>query len=182
MTEQARPVRHQGLYDWMQSMVFAILALVCLLTFAGRYIGVRDISMTPTLVEGDRMIVQHMFYTPERGDVVIFSRQGLRDGVAMVKRVIAVGGDVIYIDVEAGRVYVNDAPLDEPYIYEAMWWTGDMIYPYTVAEGRVFLVGDNRNRSLDSRSTEVGTVDEREILGRVIAVVFPLNRMQIFSR
>ena len=175
MNEQA-PVRYRGLYDWMQSIVMVFLPIVFLLTFAGRTMAVEMESMTPTLLAGDRMIVRSIFYTPQRGDVVIFAKQDFQGGAALVKRIIALEGDVVDINTETGIVYVNGLPLDEPYTSGPTNLAGDITYPYTVPPGYVFVIGDNRNHSLDSRHMEIGPVDERELIGQVIAVMFPFDR------
>lgn len=122
------------------------------------------------------MIVRSLFYTPDRGDVIVFSRHDFQDGAAMVKRVIGLAGDVIYVNAESGFVYLNGEPLYEPYTNGLVRVTGDISYPFTVPEGHVFVIGDNRNRSTDSRDSQIGPVDEREILGQVVLVIMPFNR------
>jgi signal peptidase I len=164
----------------MQSIVLTFLVFLFVLTFFGRIIGVQQDSMTPTLLDGDRMIVRSILYTPRQGDIIIFSKQGFEDGAALVKRVIALSGDVVDINTETGLVYVNGLPLDEPYTNGPTNMAGDIEYPFTVPEGQVFVIGDNRNLSRDSRHMEIGPVDEREVIGQVIAVILPLNRLELF--
>ena len=176
----AAPSPNQGLYEWIQSLVPMFLVVLILLTFVGRTIGVQHESMTPTLLDGDRMIVRSIFYTPSQGDVIIFSRQGVEDGNAMVKRVIAIAGDVVDIDPVAGIVYVNGIALYEPFTNTPTNRTGDISYPLTVPEGHIFVLGDNRNHSRDSRCADIGPVDEREIIGQVVAVFMPFSRAQFF--
>jgi len=172
------PVRFGGLYDWMQSIVMVFLPIIFLLTFVGRTMAVQEISMTPTLLDGDRMIVRSILYTPQRGDVVIFSRYDFSDGAALVKRIIGLAGDVIDVNPETGFVYLNGEPLYEPYANEPIRRVGmrDISFPHTVPEGHVFVIGDNRNHSTDSRDSDIGPVDEREIIGQVVAIILPLNR------
>ena len=179
MTEN-KTVRYRGLFDWIQSLVTMLLAAICLLTFVGNNIGVQGASMEPTLAHGDQMVVRRILYTPERGDMIVFSKQAFRDGAAIVKRVIALEGDVVDIDPIAGVVYVNGAALYEPYTMEPTYFMGDISYPFTVPPGQIFVIGDNRNNSGDSRSSGHGTVDEREIIGQVVAVILPLNRAGFF--
>jgi len=174
-------VRYRGLYDWMQSIVMVFLPIVFLLTFAGRTMAVEMESMTPTLLAGDRMIIRSIFYTPQRGDVVILAKQEFQDGVALVKRIIALEGDVVDINTGTGVVYVNGHALDEPYTNGPTNLAGDIVYPYTVPPGHVFVIGDNRNHSLDSRHTEIGPVDERELIGQVVAVILPFDRAKILN-
>jgi len=169
-------VRYRGLYDWMQSIVMVFLAVIFLLTFVGRMMSVQMDSMTPTLLEDDRMIVRSVFYSPRRGDVVIFAKQEFQDGTALVKRIIALEGDRVAINTETGIVYVNDVALDEPYTNGPTNMAGNISYPYTVPPGHVFVIGDNRNHSLDSRHIEIGSVDERELIGQVVAVITPFDR------
>jgi len=169
-----------ALYDWMQSIVTVFIVVVFLLTFAGRTMGVHGHSMMPTLQEGDRMVVRSAFYTPARGDIIVFARHDFEDGAALVKRVIALEGDVVDIDTTTGVIYLNGVALDEPYAYEPVFAAGDVTYPFVVPPGHVFAVGDNRNRSLDSRHSEIGAVDEREIIGQLVAVMMPFNRAQLF--
>ena len=181
MDKNQTPAPFQGLYEWMQSIVVVFLVVLVLLTFIGRPMGVHGYSMMPTLEAQDRMIVRSLLYTPDRGDIVVLSRHDFEDGAALVKRVIALAGDVVDIDTAAGIVYVNGAPLYEPYIMEPTQRAMSMRFPFTVPAGHVFVLGDNRNRSSDSRDVELGAVDEREIIGRVVAVVLPFNRAQWFS-
>jgi len=178
MSEQH--ARYQGLHFWMQSIVFASLAALLLVTFVGQRIEVQMWSMTPTLLEGDSMVVRRVLYTPARGDIIVFVRHDFEDGAALAKRVVALGGDVVDINTDTGLVYVNGAALDEPYVYEPTHRAGDILYPYTVPEGHIFVLGDNRNNSMDSRHTEIGAVDEREIIGQVVAVMLPFHRIGLF--
>ena len=113
-------------------------------------------------------------YTPQRGDVVIVDSY-TSYGKPLVKRVIAKGGDTISIDYDSGMVMVNGEVLQEDYIAEPTYLGYDVTFPYTVPEGTVFVMGDNRNQSLDSRSTYVGCIDERDILGRVLLCFMPFK-------
>jgi len=177
------PVRFRGLYEWMQSLVMVFLAVIFLLTFVGRTMAVQMQSMAPTLLDGDRMIVRSILYTPQRGDVIIFAQQNFQNGAALVKRIIGLAGDVVHFDTEAGVVYVNGVALDEPYTSGPTNTAGDIPYPHTfvVPEGYVFVIGDNRNGSRDSRHNEIGPVDEREIIGQVVAVIMPFDRVSFIN-
>jgi len=170
----------QSLYDWMQSIVTVFLVVIFMLTFVGRTMGVQGHSMMPTLHEGDRMIVRSIFYTPAHGDVVVLARHDFEDGAALVKRVIALAGDVVDVDTLTGSVYLNGRALIEPYTSGPVMVAGDMDYPFTVPAGYVFVIGDNRNHSSDSRHRTLGPIDEREIIGRLSAVILPFNRAQLF--
>jgi len=166
------------LYFWLQALVMALVILILLFTFVGRIIGVDGQSMVPTLHDNDLLVLQSIGYKPQRGDVVVLTKEFSYVHGPIVKRVIAVGGDEVYIDYASGSVYVNGEALDEPYIKEPMRRpTGlDMSTEYMeVPEGCIFVMGDNRNDSSDSRHVELGAVDERYVLGRVLFVLLPFQ-------
>ena len=187
--EQAKPVRGQNLLEWYEALISAALVLVLIFSFFFRIIQVDGSSMVPTLVNGDKLIVWGAGYTPQRGDVVIVDSY-TSYGKPLVKRVIAKGGDTISIDYDSGvvmvngevsidyatgTVAVNGEVLQEDYIAEPTYLGYDVQFPYTVPEGTVFVMGDNRNQSLDSRSTYVGCIDERDILGKVLVCFMPFT-------
>ena len=167
-------VRGQGILEWYEALISAALVLVLIFSFFFRIIQVDGSSMVPTLVNGDKLIVWGAGYTPQRGDVVIVDSY-TSYGKPLVKRVIAKGGDTISIDYDSGVVMVNGEVLQEDYIAEPTYLGYDVQFPYTVPEGTVFVMGDNRNQSLDSRSTYVGCIDERDILGRVLVCFMPFT-------
>ena len=171
--EQTKPVRGQNLLEWYEALISAALVLV-LFSFFFRIIQVDGSSMVPTLVNGDKLIVWGAGYEPQRGDVVIVDSY-TSYGKPLVKRVIAKGGDTVSIDYATGTVAVNGEVLQEDYIAEPTYLGYDVTFPYTVPEGTVFVMGDNRNQSLDSRSTYVGCIDERDILGRVLLCFMPFT-------
>ena len=150
------------------------LVLVLVFSFFFRIIQVDGESMVPTLQNGDKLIVWGAGYEPQRGDVVIVDSY-TSYGKPLVKRVIAKGGDTISIDYDAGTVEVNGELLQEDYIAAPTHLGYDVEFPYTVPEGTVFVMGDNRNNSTDSRDSRLGIVDERCILGHVLRVVFPFS-------
>ena len=173
--EQSQPaVRGQGLLEWYEALISAALVLVLIFSFFFRIIQVDGSSMVPTLVNGDKLIVWGAGYTPQRGDVVIVDSY-TSYGKPLVKRVIAKGGDTVSIDYATGTVAVNGEVLQEDYIAEPTYLGYDVTFPYTVPEGTVFVMGDNRNQSLDSRSTYVGCIDERDILGKVLVCFMPFT-------
>ena len=130
--------------------------------------------MVPTLQNGEKLIVWGAGYEPQRGDVIIVDSY-TPYGKPLVKRVIAKGGDTICIDYETGTVAVNGEVLREDYIAEPTYLGYDVEFPYTVPEGTVFVMGDNRNNALDSRSSYVGCIDERDILGKVLLCFLPVS-------
>ena len=172
--EQAKPVRGQNLLEWYEALISAALVLVLIFSFFFRIIQVDGESMVPTLQNGDKLIVWGAGYEPQRGDVVIVDSYTAY-GKPLVKRVIAKGGDTVSIDYATGTVAVNGEVLQEDYIAEPTYLGYDVTFPYTVPEGTVFVMGDNRNQSLDSRSTYVGCIDERDILGRVLLCFMPFT-------
>lgn len=166
------------LFSWGESLMAVLIFFVVVFTFFVRLIGVDGTSMYPTLQDHSIMLVSNLGYTPEKGDIVILRKEGFYSDQPIVKRVIATGGDTVDIDPMTGDVIVNGEVLDEPYILEkinTLERMGDLTYPQTVPEGCVFVMGDNRNASTDSRDSRLGMVDERYILGHVQSVVFPIS-------
>ena len=161
-------------YDWVQCIVAALLICILVFVFLIRLIGVEGISMQPTLQDGDRVFISNLFYTPEYGDIVVLQTSGFSKE-PIIKRVIATEGQVVEIDFSEGVVSVDGRALDEPYVNEPTYSQLDFIGPMKVPEGHVFVMGDNRNHSNDSRDSRIGVIDEREILGRVLFRAFPLQ-------
>lgn len=165
------------MYDWIQCLATALIICVILFVFFIRIIDVSGTSMYPTLNNGDKMLVSDLFYTPKVGDIVVFKSDTYDPDKALVKRVIATEGQEINIDFDKGIVYVDGVAIEEDYISELTTTKLDFIGPKTVPEGCVFVMGDNRNMSTDSRKAEIGMVDNRLILGRVYCVLFPLSEL-----
>ncbi len=159
------------LYDWTSSIIVAIVAVVILLTFCFRLIDVDGTSMENTLINTDKVIVSELFYTPENGDVVVISHGELYDK-PLVKRVIATEGQTLNIDFDNNKIYVDGELLDEPYI-QGETVRGNAQIPEVVPDGKVFVLGDNRPVSLDSRYTDVGLIDEESIIGKAQFVIIP---------
>ena len=169
------------LYDWIQCLIVALIICVVLFVFIVRVIDVVGTSMNPTLNNGDKMLVSGLLYTPSAGDVVVFKKNEYDPDRALVKRVIATEGQVINIDFENGIVYVDGNAIQEDYIKELTYNKIDFIGPKTVPEGCVFVMGDNRNASIDSRKTEIGMVDTRLILGRAYFVIYPIEVARVIE-
>ncbi|WP_125116149.1 signal peptidase I [Agathobaculum sp. Marseille-P7918] len=166
------------LFSWGESLMAVLIFFVVVFTFFVRLIGVDGTSMYPTLQDHSIMLVSNLGYTPEKGDIVIVRKEGFYSDQPIVKRVIATGGDTVDIDPVTGDVIVNGEVLDEPYILEkinTLERMGDLSYPQTVPEGCIYVLGDNRNGSTDSRWSSLGMVDERYVLGHVLSVVFPFS-------
>ena len=163
------------LYEWIQSLMTALVICMAIFIFIIRVIDVSGSSMFPTLHDGDKMLVSNLFYTPHAGDVVVFKTDRYDPKRALVKRVIATEGQEISIDFDRGIVYIDGLPVEEDYIAELTKTKLDFIGPQTVPEGCMFVMGDNRNASTDSRKKEIGMVDQRMLLGRAYYVIFPLS-------
>ena len=166
----------RDVYETISSLVSALLVVTLVFTFVVRLMGVSGPSMIPTLQDGDRLLVVNSLLCGEYevGDIVIARKESF-DAQPIVKRVIATEGQEINIDFDRGVVYVDGLALEEDYINELTTTKLDFIGPQTVPEGCVFVMGDNRNMSTDSRKTEIGMVDNRLIIGKVYCVIFPLS-------
>lgn len=169
-------------YTWQQNValylhdiVYMLVAVMVLLMIFFRVIVVDGPSMENTLLNGDYMfLVSNLFYkNPQPGDVVVVSKQAYSDGKPIVKRVIATEGQEVDIDFQEGIVYVDGVALEEPYAKTLTTLKEGNTFPQTVEPGCVFIMGDNRNNSKDSRSPQIGQVDKREVLGKVCFLVFP---------
>ncbi len=166
--------RSREMYEWVQALVCSVLAVMALFTFGVRLIGVEGRSMVPTLQDGDRLLVLNAMLCGgyEPGDIVVLRKESFHP-TPIVKRVVATGGQVVDIDFSSGSVFVDGRRLHEDYINEPTYTPEGTSFPLTVPEGSVFVMGDNRNNSTDSRSDRVGTVDERHIIGRAVFLLFP---------
>jgi len=185
----------QELLEWLDVLVVAVVIVVIVFSLFFRVASIEGESMLNTLIganpnagtPGDKVIITNFAYTPEYGDIVVISRNAKNSTEAqdasqgpIIKRVIAVGGQWVNIDFETATVYVDGKPLNEPYISSPTNTNLDVQFPVYVPEGYVFVLGDNRQNSLDSRSSmigENGLIDNRYILGRAIFRIFPFDRI-----
>ncbi len=166
----------EAMFDWITSVVIAVVFLCIMFTFFVRPVKVDGDSMLPTLQDKNWLAVSAFDSNPEQGEIVIVTQPNMTStGGPVVKRVIAVGGQEIDIDFNNGIVYVDGKALDEPYILEKTYRSFDVKFPLTVPEGYLFVMGDNRNDSLDSRSTRIGLIDERYVLGSCLFRVYPFG-------
>ena len=170
--EQKIPGRE--MYEWVQALVCSVLAVVVLFTFVIRLIGVDGHSMVPTLQDGDRLLVLNsMLYDDYKyGDIVVLRKHTFLEE-PIVKRVIATEGQTVDIDFSSGSVYVDGVLLKEDYIHELTFLEEGTEFPLTVPEGSIFVMGDNRNHSSDSRDSRLGTVDTRYVIGKAVFLAFP---------
>ena len=178
-TEQAQP---QEKRTWQQTLVMdlkdlfyvlAIFMVIYMLLF--RVVVVVGSSMYSTLHNGDRLLlVSSNFYKePKQGDIIVASKKSFAGGECIVKRVIATEGQVVDIDFVTGEVSVDGVILEEDYIYTKTTLFEGVVFPLTVEEGHVFVLGDNRDNSKDSRNPQIGQIDVREILGKAIFLLTP---------
>lgn len=173
-TQPDAPKRSEVL-DWLQCIVSGIVICILVFTFLFRTVGVVGSSMVPTLEEGDRLIISSLFYKPKYGDIVVLRKEQFKSE-PIIKRVIATEGQTVDIDFEQGLVYVDGVALEEPYVNAPTYEMEDFDEPVTVPEGCVFVMGDNRNRSTDSRTSSIGCVDERLIIGKAYLRLTPLHK------
>lgn len=173
--QQENTSKSKETYEWVQALVCSVLAVVIVFTFVIRMIGVDGHSMLPTLQHGDRLLVLNSLWYDDYkyGDIVILRKDGVFDSDPIVKRVIATGGQTVDIDFFSGSVCVDGQLLDEDYINELTFTSEGTEFPLTVPEGSIFVMGDNRNASSDSRDSRLGTVDNRYVIGRAVLLVFP---------
>jgi len=167
--------RKTDLKLYLHDLVIYVSVIVVVFLLLFRIIVVSGDSMKCTLLDGDYLLlISNCFYrNPSQGDIVVVSKQKFDDGAPIVKRVIATEGQIVDIDFENGIVYVDGLPIDEPYVNTPTNRQEGMAFPMLVEKDCVFVLGDNRNNSKDSRHPDIGLVDRREILGKAILLVLP---------
>ena len=173
--QEKQTAKGRDLYEWVQSLVGSVLVVVAIFTFVIRMMGVDGHSMLNTLQHGDRLLVVNsmLYHDYKYGDIVILRKNGVFDDDPIVKRVIAVEGQTVDIDFAEGIVYVDGEALEEDYIREPTYTAEGTEFPLTVPEGSIFVMGDNRNGSSDSRDYRLGTVDTRYVIGKAALLIFP---------
>ncbi len=163
-------------FDWCSSIMTSFVVIFVIFSFLFRVVQVSGTSMLPTLSDGDWLLVSSYSKEYKFGDIIVATPPTYKKG-PVIKRVIGVAGDEIYIDFERGEVLVNGKVLKEDYLNTPTNLKYDVDFPVTVPEGCVFAMGDNRNGSLDSRSSTIGMIDEKYILGKVIMRVLPMKKI-----
>lgn len=173
-TIKNKPEIKRDFYDWVASLTTAVLIITLTFTFLVRLMGVIGSSMYPTLVNGDRVIVLNSLLCGEYkpGEIVIARKESF-SAEPIVKRVIATQGQTVDIDFETGEVSVDGEVLQEDYINDRTYLFEGNTFPLTVPEGCVFVMGDNRNHSTDSRYTGIGPLSTKELIGKVKFVLVP---------
>ena len=161
--------------DWLIPICKTFTIVILTFTFVIRTASVQGQSMETTLHEGDRLILWSFLYTPKQGDIIAANCEGL--GKIIVKRIVAVGGQEVNIDFNAGKVYVDGELFEVDGIENVTTDPeSNYAYPVTVPEGKYFVMGDNRQHSTDSRSSYVGFVDREDILGKAVLRNYPFSR------
>ena len=159
-------------YDWLESVVSAIVICILVFVFAFRVVSVDGSSMVPTLHNGEKVVINRFCTQPKQGDIVVLTKKSFMEE-SIVKRVIATAGQTVDIDFDSGIVYVDGTALEENYVNDLTYTEEGTQFPLTVPEDSVFLMGDNRNMSTDSRDERIGTLDTRYLIGKAVFLLFP---------
>ena len=187
MTTETKKKNFAGeLLEWVDSIVVSAIAVVLLFTFVFKIVGIVGESMTNTLMEGDKVLVYSYNYTPKVGDIVVISRNASNiyedesdEHERIIKRVIATEGQTVDIN-DSGLVSVDGVEIADTYVRDyAKTFKKDVQFPHVVKEGCVFVLGDNRRNSLDSRSSGIGDVDVRYILGKAVCRISPFSEFKL---
>lgn len=173
--EQKEESLQKSLLLYLHDLIYMLAGIMLVFLVLFRMVIVSGSSMYSTLWDGDWLIVlSGTFYQePEYGDIIVACKESFNDGEPIIKRVIATEGQKVDIDFKKGIVYVDDKALDEPYTFTPTNHAEGMQFPLIVDEGCIFAMGDNRNSSRDSRDPAIGLIDQREILGKAIILIFP---------
>ena len=165
----------QSVVLYVHDLTYMLLSVILVFLLLFRVIVVTGDSMYDTLWDGDfLLLLSNVFYSrPEQGDIVVISKKSFDEGKPIVKRVIATEGQTVDIDFEQGIVYVDGQALQEPYIRDLTTQDRGTRFPLTVAPGCIFVLGDNRPVSRDSRAPEIGQIDTREVLGKALCLMLP---------
>ena len=170
-----------SVFHWVYALVGILCVVFVVFMMFFKVVEVDGVSMQPTLNESEKLLVYSLSYTPEKGDIIIVGSTN-KDEAILVKRVIATENQTVEVDYKTGKVSVDGNVLDEAYVTEMTVPDANEIeYPYTVPEGCVFVMGDNRNESSDSRSMLIKAIDENHIAGKVIMRIYPFSEMTIFE-
>lgn len=180
----AEAEQKKSVLAYFRDVVFLVTAVVLIFSFCFRVVVVSGPSMKDTLVDGDWLLLlgSTLYTQPEKGDIIVISKDSYDDGTPIIKRVIALEGQRVDIDFENGIVYVDDVALDEPYTRTLTTTPEGVEFPVTVPEGCVFVLGDNRDNSRDSRYPGIGMIDKREILGKALFLFVPGNEKGAVTR
>ena len=166
---------HSSLLLYLHDLVYLLAGTLLVLLLLFRIVIVSGPSMNNTLIDGDYLLLlsNNIYKNPQQGDVIVASKKSFKDGEPIIKRVIATEGQMVDIDFEAGIVYVDSEPLQESYTLTPTNLAEGVRFPVVVEEGCIFVMGDNRNMSKDSRNPEIGLIDKREVLGKAFFLIIP---------
>jgi len=171
--------------EWVKTVVLSVVIALVITTFVKPTIVKQD-SMNPTLNEFDFLIINRLLYKqsePQNGDIVVFKSNlptSYGQSKLLIKRIIAIPGDTILIS--DGRVYLNEVPLNEEYIIKPYSIGKDIEgIPVKIPSGKVFVMGDNRPNSRDSRDHDIFLVDIKDIIGNVVVRLYPINDIRLFN-
>ena len=166
---------YDNILDYLHDLIYILAAVVLLCLLFFRVVVVNGSSMYNTLVDGDYLLLisSTFYHQPQQGDIIVASKDTFDDGKPIVKRVIATEGQFVDIDFSTGTVYVDGVALEEDYTYTKTMLNEGVSFPLRVEKDHVFVLGDNRGRSRDSRSPDIGQIDHREILGKAIFLFMP---------
>ena len=167
----------KSLLLYLHDLIYLLAVVMVVFMLLFRIVIVSGSSMYSTLWNGDWLLVTGsvLYHEPEAGDIIVASKDSFNDGEPIIKRVIATEGQTVDIDFDAGIVYVDGCALEEDYIHTPTTRPEGVQFPLTVEDGHIFVMGDNRDSSLDSRSPQIGLVDKREIVGKAIFILSPGN-------
>ncbi|MCD7754907.1 MAG: signal peptidase I [Firmicutes bacterium] len=170
-----KPGTQKSILLYLHDLVYLLSAIILVFLLLFRVVVVSGTSMNNTLLDGDYLLLigNTFYHNPQYGDIIVASKDSFDDGAPIVKRVIATEGQLVDIDFASGVVYVDGQALDEPYTLTATNIQEGVSFPLIVDEGCLFVMGDNRNGSKDSRNPEIGLIDKREVLGKVIFLFLP---------
>ena len=188
--QKAKNNNKKEFFEWLDVIVTSVLAVVLIFTFLFRIVSIDGDSMKNTLLNKERVVISNLFYTPKNGDIVVISRNtdnsltAAGNKAPIIKRVIAVEGQTV--DIKDGYVFVDGEKLHEPYTKDFEFDPAsttdlyDVTFPLTVEPDCIFVLGDNRHESLDSRSSVIGQsgqVNVKYVLGKAIFRIFPFNKL-----
>lgn len=166
-------------FEWAGAVFTALIVVLLILTFFVRQVTVSGSSMTDTLQNNDRLIVTNFMYTPKNGDIVVISH-GSRYSDPIIKRVIAVGGQRLDINYDTNEVIVDGVVQYEPYIKGRTRQLSNSVdledYNNIIPQGYIFVMGDNREGSLDSRSRDIGLIPVSNVIGKAQAFIYPFEK------
>ena len=173
--EEAPVTWQKSVMLYLHDLVYLLAVVMIVFMLLFRIVIVSGSSMYATLLDGDWLLVTGsvLYQEPKHGDIIVASKDSFNDGEPIIKRVIATEGQTVDIDFEAGIVFVDGVPLEEDYTYTPTNAQEGIIFPITIADGCIFVMGDNRNGSKDSRHPSIGMIDTREVLGRAVFLLFP---------